>query len=278
MLDARLRAALLPAPTTAPAPEMPGRCMAYRTLRNDGRRGRIGRVITWLRSDSPFPPIESALSEPNGLLAAGSELSARRLLAAYRRGIFPWYGEEQPVLWWSPDPRMVLFVDEFRVSRSLGKVARSGRFAVRVDTVFRTVVEACARTARPGQSGTWITPAVVDAYTALHAAGHAHSVEAWREGDLVGGLYGVSIGRMFFGESMFAAETDASKVALVHLVDRLRRADCPLIDCQQQTAHLARLGARAIPRSEFAERLASLVNCPPPAGVWVAAPPSGVPV
>ena len=278
MYDANVHAVSLPAQTVATVPEMSGRCLERKHGKNDRRHGRIGRVIPWLRGDSPFPPIESALNEPNGLLAAGSELSARRLLAAYRRGIFPWYGEGQPVLWWSPDPRMVLFVDEFRVARSLGKVARGGRFEVRVDTAFRAVVEACARTPRPGQSGTWITPEVVDAYASLHTAGHAHSVEAWREGNLVGGLYGVSIGRMFFGESMFAAETDASKVALVQLVDRLRRADCPLIDCQQQTAHLATLGARPIPRSEFAERLASLVNCPAPDGVWVAAPPSGVPV
>ena len=231
-------------------------------------------MIPWLRNDSPFPPIDSALSEPNGLLAAGGELSVNRLLAAYRRGIFPWYAEGQPVLWWSPDPRMVLFVDEFRVTRSLGKVLRRKRFEIRVDTAFRDVIEACARTPRSGQLGTWITPAVIDAYTALHEGGNAHSVEAWREGDLVGGLYGVSIGRMFFGESMFALDTDASKVALAHLVDRMRRAGCPLIDCQQQTAHLATLGARPISRSEFAERLPRLVNCDAPKGVWGATPPS----
>jgi len=240
------------------------------------RRGRITRVIPWLRNDSPFPPIDSALSEPNGLLAAGGELSANRLLAAYRRGIFPWYAEGQPVLWWSPDPRMVLFVNEFRITRSLGKVLRSERFEIRVDTAFRAVIEACARAPRSGQVGTWITPAVIDAYTALHEGGNAHSVETWRGGHLVGGLYGVSIGRMFFGESMFAQETDASKVALAHLVDRMRRADCPLIDCQQQTAHLATLGARPISRVGFAERLARLVNCAGPEAVWVVTPPSSV--
>jgi len=234
-------------------------------------------VIPWLRSDSPFPPIDSALREPNGLLAAGGELSVARLLAAYRRGIFPWYSEGQPVLWWSPDPRMVLFVDEFRVTRSLGKVVRSGRFEIRADTAFRAVIQACARAPRAGQLGTWITPQVVDAYSALHRVGNAHCVEAWRAGNLVGGLYGVSIGRMFFGESMFALESDASKVALAHLVERLRRCGCPLVDCQQQTAHLATLGARAIPRGEFAERLAALVHCPAPEGVWDATPSAGAP-
>ena len=226
-------------------------------------------MIPWLRNDSPFPPIDSALSDPNGLLAAGGELSANRLLAAYRRGIFPWYAEGQPVLWWSPDPRMVLFIDEFRITRSLAKVLRHGRFEIRIDTAFQAVIEACASAPRAGQPGTWITPEVIDAYAALHEGGNAHSVEAWREGNLVGGLYGVSIGRMFFGESMFALETDASKVALAHLVDRMRRANCPLIDCQQQTAHLARLGARPISRAEFAERLAPLVNCAGPDETWV---------
>jgi leucyl/phenylalanyl-tRNA--protein transferase len=171
---------------------------------------------------------------------------------------------------------MVLFVDEFRLARSLGKVVRRARFEVRVDTAFRAVIEACARTRRSGQSGTWITPSIIDAYTALYKGGNAHSVEAWREGHLVGGLYGVSIGRMFFGESMFALETDASKFALAHLIEMLRRANYPLIDCQQQTAHLAMLGARPISRAEFAERLAPLVNCAAPEGLWVATPPSSL--
>jgi len=240
--------------------------------------GRIARVIPWLHSDSPFPPIDTALSEPNGLLAAGGELSVDRLLAAYRRGIFPWYSEGQPVLWWSPDPRMVLFVNEFRATRSLGKVVRRERFEIRVDTSFGAVIQACARTPRSGHAGTWITPSIIDAYTALYNDGNAHSVEAWREGKLVGGLYGVSIGRMFFGESMFAWETDASKVALAHLIDVMRRANCPVIDCQQQTGHLATLGARPISRAEFAERLAPLVNCAAPEGVWGATPTPIVPV
>ena len=180
------------------------------------------------------------------------------------------------MLWWSPDPRMVLFVDEFRLTRSLRKVVRSERFEIRVDTAFREVIQSCSRTHRPGQAGTWITAAIIDAYGALHEAGYAHSVEAWREGHLVGGLYGVAIGRMFFGESMFAFETDASKVALAHLIEILRRADFPLIDCQQQTAHMTTLGARPISRREFADRLAPLVNCGTPEGVWVTTPQPGV--
>jgi len=230
-------------------------------------------VIHWLRSTESFPPIEQALTEPNGLLAAGGDLSPQRLLDAYRQGIFPWYSESQPILWWSPDPRMVLFVDEFKASRSLRKTVSRRMFDVSVDRAFRPVIEACAEP-RDGQGGTWITPAMIDAYTKLHRAGHAHSVEAWVDGELAGGLYGVAIGRMFFGESMFARVTDASKVALVHLVEILKRRDMPLIDCQQQTPHLARLGARLIPRRAFAEALARLVNSPQPAGAWSAAPPS----
>ena len=234
------------------------------------------RVIPWLRTDSPFPPIDTALPEPNGLLAAGGDISPDRLLAAYRQGIFPWYGEGQPVLWWSPDPRMVLFVDDFRITRSLGKAIRQGRFAIRVDGAFRTVMEYCSSTPRPGQIGTWITPALIEAYCTLHRRGHAHSVEAWRDDTLVGGLYGVSIGRMFYGESMFALETDASKVALAHLVAMARRAGMPIIDCQQETAHLASLGARPIRRAEFAKHLAALVNWPVPTDAWLPVAPAGV--
>jgi leucyl/phenylalanyl-tRNA---protein transferase len=234
-------------------------------------------MIPWLRDDGAFPPIDTALREPNGLLAAGGQLSVDSLRAAYRRGIFPWYFEGQPFLWWSPDPRMVLFVNEFRVTRALAKAVRRGHFEIRVDTTFRAVIEACASVPRARQSGTWITPAIIDAYCSLHEGGAAHSVEAWRDGRLVGGLYGVSIGRMFFGESMFALETDASKVALADLVDRMRRANCPLIDCQQQTGHLASLGARPIPRLEFAERLGPLVNCAAAEGVWLSSPLSSPP-
>ena len=228
------------------------------------------RVVPWLRSGSPFPPLDAALDDPNGLLAAGGDLSPTRLLTAYRHGIFPWYNEAQPILWWSPDPRTVLFVGEFRLSRSLRRVVRQRRFDIRVDTAFRSVVAGCAEP-RSGQSGTWITPAVIDAYTVLHEQGHAHSIEAWREGKLAGGLYGVSIGRMFYGESMFAREADASKVALVKLVAILARLGMPLIDCQQETEHLARFGARPVARRVFADWLSRLVNSPEPAEDWTAA-------
>jgi leucyl/phenylalanyl-tRNA--protein transferase len=227
-------------------------------------------VVPWLRSGSPFPPLDAALDDPNGLLAAGGDLSPERLLAAYRHGIFPWYNEATPILWWSPDPRMVLHVNEFKLPRSLRRVVRQRRFEIRADTAFREVMEGCAEP-RQGQSGTWITPAVVDAYEALHRQGHAHSLEAWREGQLVGGLYGVTIGRMFFGESMFARETDASKVALVKLVAMLGRMSMPLIDCQQETEHLARLGARPITRRQFADWLSRLVHSTEPAADWTAA-------
>lgn len=225
-------------------------------------------MIPWLRPGAPFPPVESAFENPNGLLAASERLDPDRLLEAYRQGIFPWYSEGQPVLWWSPDPRFVLFVDEFRIARSLRKAVARGSFEIRVDTAFRETVAACAGTLRRGQEGTWITPAVAAAYGALHAQGHAHSVEAWHEGRLVGGLYGVSIGSMFFGESMFARETDASKVALAYLVAIARSRRMPLIDCQQETDHLASFGARAIPRGEFARRVAALVNCVAPQDPW----------
>ena len=227
-------------------------------------------VVPWLRFSSLFPPIDAALDDPNGLLAAGGDLSPERLREAYRHGIFPWYNGGQPILWWSPNPRMVLFVDEFKLPHSLHKVVRQGRFEIRVDTAFRQVVAACAGP-RHGQSGTWITPQVIDAYTALHEQGHAHSVEAWREGTLVGGLYGVAIGRMFYGESMFARESDASKVALVKLVATLKRMEMPLIDCQQETEHLARFGARPITRRVFAGWLSRLVNSPAPAESWTEA-------
>ena len=216
-------------------------------------------MIPWLHADDPFPPLETALDDPNGLLAASEDISPVRLLQAYTHGIFPWYSSGQPVLWWSPDPRMVLPTAEFRLSRSLRRAVASEKFEIRVDTAFDTVMRACA-SPRADQDGTWITDAVRAGYGALFRHGYAHSVEAWRDDELVGGLYGVAIGRMFFGESMFARETDASKVALVHLVRQLRAWDFPLIDCQQQTAHLASLGARPITRSEFAEALARLVH------------------
>lgn len=243
-------------------------------FRRNRKRGKWQnrRVIPWLGPDTPFPPLSAALDEPNGLLAASRDLSAGRLLDAYSRGIFPWYSGDTPVLWWSPDPRMVLFLDEFRVARSLRKRLRQQIVKVRADTAFRAVIESCATVFRPGQSGTWITPEIVDAYTQLHERGYAHSVEAWRDGELVGGLYGVAIGRMFFGESMFAFEPDASKVALVHLVAILRERGFPMIDCQQETEHLASFGARAIPRDRFAEHVAALVNSIEPGGMWTNIP------
>ena len=220
-------------------------------------------MIPWLCADDPFPPLKTALIDPNGLLAASEDLSPERLLEAYSRGIFPWYRAGQPVLWWSPDPRMVLPTAEFKVSRSLRRAIQSGKFEIRVDTAFDAVMRGCAEP-RADQDGTWITAAIRTAYGALHAQGYAHSVESWHEGKLAGGLYGIAIGRMFFGESMFARKTDASKVALAHLVHQLQAWDFPLIDCQQETSHLASLGARPIPRSEFAKALAHLVHCPHP--------------
>ena len=218
-------------------------------------------MIPWLRGNAPFPPVEKALQSPNGLLCAGGDLSTERLLAAYGRGIFPWFSEGDPILWWSPDPRMVLFPEELKVSRSLRKAAARGAFEIRMDTAFEQVMEACSQP-RDGQGGTWIVPEIIAAYTELHRLGFAHSVEAWREGRLVGGLYGVSLGRAFFGESMFARETDASKVALVALVERLRARDYSVVDCQQNTHHLASLGAREIPRAAFSQLLQESIQYP----------------
>jgi leucyl/phenylalanyl-tRNA--protein transferase len=231
-------------------------------------------LIPWLGPADRFPPLEQALADPDGLLAAGGTLDAERLIDAYRQGIFPWSSEGQPLLWWSPDPRMVLFADEFRVSRSLRKRIREGLFEIRVDTAFDDVMAACAEP-REGQAGTWITEAMRRAYGDLHCRGYAHSVEAWRDGRLAGGLYGVALGRVFFGESMFARETDASKVALAHLVAMLRERGVPIIDCQQQTSHLASLGARPIPRAEFAAILRELIHSAAPPPGWSTAPAAG---
>lgn len=206
-----------------------------------------------LGPDPIFPPPH--LAEPEGLLAIGGDLSTDRLMAAYRRGIFPWYERGGPILWWSPDPRLVLFLDELRVSRRLGRTLRSGRFEIRCDTAFAEVIRACAETPRDGEDGTWITPEMRAAYTRLHQLGHAHSVETWRDGVLVGGVYGVRVGRCFCGESMFHHQTDASKVALVALVERLKAEGVTLLDCQIKSDHLVRFGAREIPRDEFIMRL-----------------------
>lgn len=225
-------------------------------------------MIPWLGRAYDFPPLERALEQPNGLLAAGGDLSAGRLIAAYRRGIFPWYSEGEPIMWWSPDPRMVLYPAELRVSRSLRKALRREDYEIRVDTAFAEVMRACADP-RPGQAGTWVSPAMISAYSALHKHGYAHCVETWRSDTLVGGLYGVAIGHAFFGESMFSRVTDASKLALVHLVRQLARWEFGLIDCQMRTAHLARLGAREIARAEFSRQLQQLVNYALEPGVWI---------
>jgi leucyl/phenylalanyl-tRNA---protein transferase len=211
------------------------------------------KTITWLSpQDAPerFPPLERALDEPAGLLAAGGDLSPPRLLAAYRRGIFPWYSPGQPVLWWSPDPRAVLFPAEFRRSRSLAKTLRNRGFQTALDQDFRAVIEGCAAP-RSNSLGTWITPEMRAAYLELHAQGYAHSVETYLEGVLVGGLYGVRLGGVFFGESMFSRERDASKVAVARLVDYAVRESIAVIDCQLPSRHLQSLGSRLIPRAQF---------------------------
>ena len=231
-------------------------------------------MIPWLEVNDPFPPLERALEHPNGLLCAGGDLSLARLLDAYRRGIFPWYSGREPILWWSPDPRMVLFTDEFKVSRSLAKSIRNKGYTARFDSAFDAVLEGCAAprdaldAATASDSGTWLGAPMRAAYASLHEAGYAHSVETWREGALVGGLYGVALGHMFFGESMFSRAVDASKVALVALVERLRARGFPLIDCQVRTPLLAALGAREIPRRDFLRHLAALVHYAEPAGRW----------
>ena len=284
-------------------------------------------MIPWLNNGAPFPVVEQALRYPNGLLAAGGDLSVERLLDAYRHGIFPWFNADEPILWWSPDPRMVLMLDEFRISRSLAKVLRNMDYEVRFDTDFERVMRSCAapRSYRGEHHGTWIQESMIAAYCDLHRAGYAHSVEVWvprkshqlqvegetrrkraneeenivsvyanlagevkpvkgggnystvgtarsergsqhsiaDELELAGGLYGVSIGRMFFGESMFSFASNTSKIALAHLVRQLERWQFRMIDCQMNTAHLASLGAREIPRAEFITRLEELVNCEP---------------
>ena len=217
--------------------------------------------------NSFFPPVESAMREPNGLLAMGGDLSVERLLDAYRHGIFPWFNPGEPILWWSPDPRMVLEPDQIRVTRSLAKRMRNGGFELRVDTVFPEVMQACAAP-RGEANGTWISPEMIEAYTRLHEAGYAHSIETWHHGELVGGLYGVAVGRMFYGESMFSRMPDASKIALVHLAKQLQQWEFGLIDCQMETAHLASLGAHTLPRVAFTARLTELVNLPHRPGPW----------
>jgi leucyl/phenylalanyl-tRNA---protein transferase len=224
-------------------------------------------TIPWLDRDDPFPPAEQALVDPNGLLAAGADLSPERLVDAYAQGIFPWFNEGDPVLWWSPDPRMVLFVSELHVSRSLRRIVQSGTFTVTMDRAFAEVVAGCAAP-RADHDGTWITDEMTDAYLRLFDMGIAHSVEVWRGGELAGGLYGVALGRMFYGESMFSRASNASKVALVRLVRQLQQWDFELIDCQMSTTHLASLGAREIARADFVRAVRRLVTMPPVPAPW----------
>lgn len=213
-----------------------------------------------LQPDSAFPPLREALTEPNGLIAIGGDLSSQRLLDAYQHGIFPWYSEGEPILWWSPNPRMVLFPDELNVSRSLSKVLSKQLFDIRINTAFREVISACSQTARPEQSGTWISPEMIEAYCQLHTLGYAISVESWQNDVLVGGCYGVKINRMFYGESMFHHVSDASKVAFVHLVRHLNTHQVGMIDCQMRTPLLASFGGREIPREQFIKQLSMLVR------------------
>ncbi|MGQ9424546.1 leucyl/phenylalanyl-tRNA--protein transferase [Gilvimarinus sp. F26214L] len=221
--------------------------------------------LPWLAADSlEFPPPEQALPEPNGLLAAGGDLSPARLLEAYRQGIFPWYEEGQPILWWTPEPRTILRPGAVHISRSLRKVLRRREFTVTADECFAQVIAACAEP-RDGVSGTWITPEMNQAYKDLHRLGHAHSIEVWRNGELVGGLYGVSIGQAFFGESMFSRCSNASKIALVHLAHQLEQWNFGVIDCQIESEHLLSMGAENVPRTVFQGLLRNYTGADSPA-------------
>lgn len=213
-----------------------------------------------------FPP--PALAREDGLLAVGGDLSVPRLLLAYHHGIFPWYSPGEPILWWSPDPRLVLIPDEFHLAKRLARTIRQQVFHLTFDTAFAQVIRACAQTRRKEGQGTWLDEAMIEAYCQLHDQGYAHSVECWQNGELVGGLYGVALGAVFFGESMFSLVPDSSKVALAGLVERLRGWDFELIDCQVGTGHLQRLGAREISGEEFSTRLAQAVNRPSRLGHW----------
>jgi leucyl/phenylalanyl-tRNA--protein transferase len=218
-------------------------------------------------AEAGFPDVSLALTEPDGLLAVGGDLSPERLLNAYRRGIFPWYSDGQPILWWSPNPRTVLDPQQPRISRSLRKLLRQGRFETSYDRCFAEVIRACAAP-RGSETGTWITDAMMQAYITLHQLGHAHSIECWQDGELVGGLYGISIGRVFFGESMFSRARDASKVAFVQLTRQLVDWQFGLIDCQVYTSHLASLGAQSIPREQFLQHLDALCKLDPAPEAW----------
>ena len=224
-------------------------------------------MIPWLGDYPAFPPVRRALRHPNGLLAAGGELTPPWLLDAYRHGIFPWFNDGEPILWWSPDPRMVVFPSEARITRSLRKTLRKGAFEVRLDHDFSAVIRACAAPREP-DGRTWITPEIQAAYGRMHALGYAHSVETWIDGELAGGLYGMALGHVFFGESMFSRRTDASKIAFAHLIRFLEQNDFRVLDCQMTTAHLASLGGREIPRAEFARLVDTHQRTGPPPGRW----------
>ena len=221
-----------------------------------------GRVAA-IDNDCDFPPLVDALSEPNGLLAIGGDLSVAQLLKAYQRGIFPWFSAGEPVLWWSPNPRMVLKPSELKISRSLAKTLKNTAFTVRFNTAFREVITACSQTQRVlanGElAGTWITDTIIDGYCKMFEAGYGISAETWEGDVLVGGCYGIKIGNMFYGESMFHHKTDASKIAFAHLVQKLQRDGVKLIDCQMKTPHLASFGAREIARDEFIKQLSELI-------------------
>ncbi|MGE5153985.1 MAG: leucyl/phenylalanyl-tRNA--protein transferase [Bdellovibrio bacteriovorus] len=227
-------------------------------------------MIPLLAAQDPhsFPSVDRALRRPNGLLAAGGDLSPERLLSAYRRGIFPWFGEGDPILWWSPDPRTILPPSQIRISRSLRKRLRRRLLGVTMDLSFGEVIRACSAPRDAESAGTWIVPPMIRAYEALHRLGWAHSVEVWQGDRLVGGLYGVALGRVFFGESMFSRVDDASKVALVHLCERLQSWDFGLIDCQMRTDHLISLGALEVPRRQFVSLLDLYCVLPGPSGSW----------
>lgn len=222
---------------------------------------KTGRVAC-IDGDHAFPPLEQALREPNGLLAIGGKLTTTLLLDAYRHGIFPWFSAGEPVMWWSPDPRMVLFPDELKISNSLRKTLKNHPFETRMNTAFQAVITACASTQRPQQKGTWITSEIINAYCELHKIGHAISSECWLQGELVGGCYGVQINNMFYGESMFHSQPNASKIAFVHLVEHLKNQGIGMIDCQMKTPLLTSFGGREIAREAFAERLAEMVKYP----------------
>ena len=227
----------------------------------------MSRLCVLGSDPADFPPLDDALREPDGLLAVGGDLSVPRLLAAYRRGIFPWFEEPGHILWWSPDPRAVIFPSELHLSRSLRKRLRCSPYRVTADTAFGAVMAGCAAR-RPGSDGTWIGRSMQSAYAAMHRAGFAHSVEVWSDEELVGGLYGVSIGKVFFGESMFARAADASKIGFAHLAVQLREWGFALIDCQQDTAHMRRFGSRCIARAEFRDIVATNIDLPGVASPW----------